>query len=174
MIISHLVPVKSRVPKCVRGYPLELGKYIGEGLRVLCIVCRISRQFRDIAQPLLYRVALAECNERLMLLVRTLSERPELATEIRTVVWLCSQLGKAPPAEGDDKWSPDSDPPRRLVVVEREYRRGIDERKDETFTMTLPRLPERFERFDGKVSVDVQVGLETRNLLFFVFFLPQT
>ena len=157
LIFSHLIPTKYNPSKSLDYYGRGLENHIMEGRRALYHVCRCSRQFRAIAQPLLYRIALVECTEKLMLLVRTLSERAELASEIRTLVWFSTQLSKAPPAKNDDNWSPDSDPPRRRVEVEREWPRGV-ERKEETLTMILPRLPSRLEKFDGKISVDVQVS----------------
>ena len=161
LIFSHLVPTKYKPPKKqTLHYPRDLENHIMEERRALYHVCGCSQQFRAIAQPLLYRVALAECTEKMMLLVRTLTERPELASEIRTFVWSSSQLSKAPPAKNDENWSPDSDPPRRRVEVKREWPRGV-EGKEGTLTMTLPRLPPRLEKFDGKISVDVQVS-ETR------------
>jgi hypothetical protein len=137
LILSHLVPERPEDPKYVNGYPQNLQNNVAEGRRTLRELCHCSRQIYSVAQPLLYRFVLAESTEQLMLLVRTLSAKPELALEISSLAVYTTELGEAP--KKGNSLKTDADP--------------------SVAKMKTPRLPPRFYKLDGRITVDLQVSL---------------
>lgn len=146
-LIFTLVPTRPTTP----NYTLhDLRDHVVGGRRTLCNLCHTSRLFYSISQPLLYRFTLVESTDRLMLLARTLSAKPDAVSWIQSLAVWTTHLCEAPEI-GPDLTTVSS------LLKRVFHQRSVPNNKEGGFFLDLPHLPSHLQELDGKITTDVQV-----------------
>ncbi|KAK3318848.1 hypothetical protein B0H66DRAFT_533357 [Apodospora peruviana] len=91
-IFEHLVPTGPVTTHSSVGEKPQLSEAYrrdtaATGIATLAHICQASWRFREIATPLLYRVAVLTDMRQLVCIFRTLATVPRLRSLVRTVIW---------------------------------------------------------------------------------------